>query len=351
MAVTEGHQAILVVAPRLRSYADLVLETPQPIPEVMVPFRSHKIVDGEVCIIFSKDEVDRSAIPFQYSLVLKFLRQRPSLDSIRAFIKARWGLSNQPIVSSMSKPVFVRLALEEDFVKAFARENCEINGVPYRVFHWTTEFQEDQEPIRVPVWITLPGLPPNYYHESFLRSITAPIGRFLKRDNPTRCATRTDGARICLEMDISKEPIQALWIGTPRNPQSLYQSIEFETLPAYCPKCHVQGHNSKTCKGEGKKRNVQMTEPKEKATMEQVWVIKETKGGNLVQKGESSKVEERQLNVEDFIPNDQVWEKSDADRMNGVEDRGMEAVPILEQEEADGEPGSTIQVPINPVID
>ncbi|KAF5458293.1 hypothetical protein F2P56_022329 [Juglans regia] len=308
MAAAEGHQAISVAAPRLRSFANMVLETPQHIPKVVVPFRSHKTIDGEVCVVFSKDELDRSAIPFQYSLIFKFLRRRPSLDSIRAFIRARWGLSNQLIISSMSRPqnVFVCLSLEEDFVKAFARENCEINGIPYRVFHWTTEFQKDQEPIRVPMWITLPGLPPNFYHESFLRSITAPIGRFLKRDNPTRCATRTNSARLCLVMDVTKEPIQALWIGTPRNPQSFYPTIEFETLLAYCLRCHVQGHNAKTCKWEGKKQNANLKEPKDKAKTDQAWVIKETKGLSLVQKGETSKVGERPLNDAKIIPDVQV---------------------------------------------
>lgn len=97
----------------------------------------------------------------------------------------------------------MRLTSEEDFVKPFGRENCEIDGVPYRIFHWTTEFHEDQELVHVPVWITLPSLPPKFYQESYLCNITMPIKRFLKRDNPTRCATRTDGAKVCFEMDVS----------------------------------------------------------------------------------------------------------------------------------------------------
>lgn len=107
--------------------------------------------------------------------------------------------------------------------------------------------------MRVPVWITLLGLPPNFYHESFLRSIIAPIGRFLKRDNPTRCATRIDGARVYVEMDVTKDPLKAIWIGTPLNPQSFYQEIVFKMLPAYCMRCHVQGHNARTYKWEGKR--------------------------------------------------------------------------------------------------
>lgn len=59
----------------------------------------------------------------------------------------------------------------------------------------------------VPVWVVLPGLPPNFYHESFLKNITTPLGRFLHRDNSTKCATRTDGARLCIEMDATKAPL------------------------------------------------------------------------------------------------------------------------------------------------
>ncbi|XP_042980144.1 uncharacterized protein LOC122310314 [Carya illinoinensis] len=226
MAVAEGISATTPV--RLRSFAELVQDSPQPLPEVLVPFRAPKSVDGE----------------------------RPSLDSIRSFIRARWGLTKQPIVSSMLRPhnVFIRLSTEEDFVKALTREATNINGVIYRVFKWTTEFHEDKEPVFVPVWISLPGLPPNYYHDSFLRCITAPLGRYLKRDNPTKCATRTEAARVCIEMDVSKEPLRTFWIGIPRQPNSFMQQVIYETLPAYCTMCNMQGHNEKTCKRNGRKK-------------------------------------------------------------------------------------------------
>lgn len=88
-----------------------------------------------------------SAAPFRYSLVLKFLRQRPTLDAIRLFIRNRWGLVGTMVVSSMSKNrnVFVRLTSEDDSNKAFSRETSEINGVPYRVFHWMPGYPEEEE--------------------------------------------------------------------------------------------------------------------------------------------------------------------------------------------------------------
>lgn len=149
---------------------------------------------------------------------------------------------------SKGRNVFIRMTNEEYFVKALTREGSAIDGAIYRVFRWTTEFKEVREPVHVPIWIDLPGLPPNYYQDSFLQNIVAPIGQYLKRDNPTRCATRIEGARVCVDMDVSKEPLIAIWAGMPRQPNSFTQEVTYETLPAYCINCSMQGHNSKTCK-------------------------------------------------------------------------------------------------------
>ncbi|XP_041011420.1 receptor-like protein EIX1 [Juglans microcarpa x Juglans regia] len=120
------------------TFADLVAQKPQPLPEVDVPLRSPKWVENDC----------------------------PSLDVIRSFICSHWGIVQQPMVSSMRSPqnVFVQFANEDDFLKAFARESCDIDGVHYRVFYWTTDFCDEVEPSLVPVWIFLPDLPQNYYH-------------------------------------------------------------------------------------------------------------------------------------------------------------------------------------------
>ncbi|KAF5482094.1 hypothetical protein F2P56_002688 [Juglans regia] len=227
MATMEGPPGLSGMASRQRSFADMVAHTPQSLPEVEIP-------------------IDRSAAPFKFSIVLKFLRQRPSLDAIRSFICCRWGLGSQLVVSSMQRPrsVFIQLTNEEDFIKALSKEMCDIDGTPYTAFHWHPDFHEDKESSIVPVWVVLPGLPPNYYHEDFLRNITALFGRLLRRDNATRCATHTNGARVCVEMDASKESMHGLWIGIPRRATSRFQEIVYETLPAYCGKCNMQGDNS-----------------------------------------------------------------------------------------------------------
>ncbi|XP_035551036.1 uncharacterized protein LOC109000303 [Juglans regia] len=186
-------------------------------------------------------EIEATARPFRFSIVLKFLRQRPSLGSIR-----------------MSK--------EEDFNKALSRESYEINGVCYRPFAWSPDYTEEYESPCVPVWVFLPALPPHFYHASVLKMITAPIGKFIRRDNPSTYATRTNGARICLEVDASRDPITHFWLGCLGLPHSRRQEVVYETLPAYCCNYHQQGHNSKTCRN-GKDHT-------RKGTWNQVWVKK-----------------------------------------------------------------------------
>lgn len=163
MAATEGPSGSLVSAGRTQSFADMVAQSPQPLSMVEVPFQLTKIIASEYCVIFSKEEVDQLATPFKYSMVMKFIRKRPMLDVIRYFIRSRWGLEFQPVVSAMRRlrKVFVHLQNEADFLKALLREVTNIDGVSYRGFHQTLSFGEDKEPSMIPVWIVLPGLHPN----------------------------------------------------------------------------------------------------------------------------------------------------------------------------------------------
>lgn len=96
------------------------------------------------------------------------------------------------------------MRLTNDFVAVMARGNVEIQGVPYRVFHWTPDFNEEEDSPLMPVWISLPSLPSNYLTLSMLQSIGGGLGWFLKLDNATECVMRLEAARIYVEMDVSK---------------------------------------------------------------------------------------------------------------------------------------------------
>lgn len=70
----QGPTGQRAMVPRGHSFMDLILVTPQPLPKVVVSFRAPKVVDGEVCALFPKEEIVNSAMPFRFSIFLKFLR-------------------------------------------------------------------------------------------------------------------------------------------------------------------------------------------------------------------------------------------------------------------------------------
>lgn len=72
------------------------------------------------------------------------------------------GIKAMPVVGKLCNPlnILVRLINEEDFLTVMTRGNLDVDGVPYKVFHWTPGFNKDDEPPLVLVWITLLGLPP-----------------------------------------------------------------------------------------------------------------------------------------------------------------------------------------------
>lgn len=132
-----------------------------------------------------------------------------------------------PVVGQLCNPlhILVRLINEEDFLTVMTRGNSDVDGVPYKVFHWTPGFNEDDEPPLVSIWITLLGLPPVYFQYSMLKSFGDGFGHFLECENATLYVMRPEGTRICVEMDVSAPLISHFWIDPPRIEKNHYQEV------------------------------------------------------------------------------------------------------------------------------
>lgn len=53
--------------------------------------------------------------------------------------------------------MFVCILNEDDFNKALAREVCDVDGIYFKVSHWSPKFREEVEPSVIPVWVSLLG--------------------------------------------------------------------------------------------------------------------------------------------------------------------------------------------------
>lgn len=74
-----------------------------------------------------------------------------------------------------------------------------------RVFKWKSNFRLDIESPIVPVWFSLPGLPIYVFYKHTLFSIANMIGKPLIIDQPIANLMRPSVARVCIEIDLTKD--------------------------------------------------------------------------------------------------------------------------------------------------
>lgn len=143
--------------------------------------------------------------------------------------------------------ILVRISKEDDFISVMARGNLEIHGVPFWLSHWTSDFMEEEDSPWVLVWVTLPGLPLNYFQVSMLSSIGNGFGRYLKRDNTMMCVTHPEVAQTCVEIDVSKPLRNSFWLGPLGMVVSHFQKVISDLIPLFCMCCRKQGHLESNC--------------------------------------------------------------------------------------------------------
>ncbi|XP_040996161.1 uncharacterized protein LOC121242352 [Juglans microcarpa x Juglans regia] len=197
--------------------------------------------------IISEAEMSKAVEDLRFALVLKFLRQRPSIDRVRLAIVKTRGLLEIPTVSFMDNyHVLVQMGSERDFVHGWAREGRTMDGYSFRIFCWTREFDLKAELDVAAQWVFLLGLPMHLYRKDCLQSLASRFGRYLATDQATLARSRATGARICVELNLSAELVQGFPIVVAN--KKIWQPVKYEKLGYYCEKCRRSGHTSMVCR-------------------------------------------------------------------------------------------------------
>lgn len=86
----------------------------------------------------------KTAEEFHFALVMKFIRNRPSIDKIRLNVVKTWRLNK--ISSFMDElNVLIYMKNERDFVYGWAHEGRTMEGNSFRLFKWTKDFDIKKE--------------------------------------------------------------------------------------------------------------------------------------------------------------------------------------------------------------
>ncbi|XP_075095480.1 uncharacterized protein LOC142173738 [Nicotiana tabacum] len=215
------------------NYANALNSKLIPLSRTKLIHRPPKIHKGKSAVYFTINEEVELAKDCKFTLIGKFSHGRPSIKDIRSDFTARFTLKGQVQIGHCNlKHIFMDFSLEEDYLNIYSRRKLMVLGSLMRLVTWTIDFNPEEETPLTPVWIHLPELKWHYYNWDALLRITYPLGTLLKIYKTTEIKSRSNFAKVLVEIDLSKHMRDSIWVGI-RNDEGMecggfHQPIEYE---------------------------------------------------------------------------------------------------------------------------
>ncbi|KAG5604804.1 hypothetical protein H5410_026296 [Solanum commersonii] len=184
---------------------------------------------------YEEDFLGKMSGRCKYTLVGKFINAMPKMEAIRkSFIAQTQLTGGVKIAYFNSRHIYIDLDNEADHISVSVDEATNVDST----------FKPAEETPIVPIWITLPELPWHCHYMDILTPLLSPIGKALYLDSATMQKTRGSVAKVRVQIDITKERPQHVWLGFSEKDPNLgkWQIIEYEDVPPYCIYCKHQGH-------------------------------------------------------------------------------------------------------------
>ncbi|KAL0928477.1 hypothetical protein M5K25_000361 [Dendrobium thyrsiflorum] len=193
----------------------------------------------------SEDEILALAAPFQYALVGFFSSLRPSMDAIRRFFFNLKLHADFSVMVLDQSHVLIKLSNDLDYSRIFYHRSYLVNNYFMKITKWSPLLDISIESPVIPIWISFPNLRPHLFSPRILHSLGSMFGRPLKVDSATSVGSRPSLARVLVELDITKNFADKIWLSP--NKLGYIQSVEMEVFPAFCDHCKAIGHKRGEC--------------------------------------------------------------------------------------------------------
>lgn len=205
------------------------------------------IVDGEIAIEISDSDVEKVDEMFSTIVIIKFWKDRPPLDQIYKDIVERWGVVGRFAMRLRdNRTLLVRFENASDMVMALSCDNTFIREDSFKLYRWVHCVDGDVDAGITPVWIALPQLPDRCWFPNFFKEAGNSLGTFLRVDHPTAAMARPRVARMCVEVDLSKELPKKIRLKVKG--VRIWQKVVYQNPPSYCVNCRMQGHSTVKCR-------------------------------------------------------------------------------------------------------
>ncbi|PKU71221.1 hypothetical protein MA16_Dca007217 [Dendrobium catenatum] len=194
---------------------------------------------------FSEDEFMHLAKSFEFALVGKFPLKRPALDAIRRFFFNLKLTEDFSVTLLDQSNVLIKLSNDMDYGRIFAHRSYFVYGCFMKIIKWSPTLDLSEESPVVLLWISFPSLRPHLFSSRILFGLGSVFGRPIQNDNATAVGSHPSVARILVELDISKNYPDSVWLGPKKI--GYVKKVVLEGLPNFFSHCKVVGHKKYEC--------------------------------------------------------------------------------------------------------
>ncbi|VFQ71982.1 unnamed protein product [Cuscuta campestris] len=192
-------------------------------------------------VSFSKEEVEALSNCFRFALIGRF-RRRPPIVVVKNFL-IRLGLIGGFTIGELnSNSILINFEQDEDYQRFFLRKSWTLGKDIMVVTKWSPNLRPDEDSPIVPVWVTIPNLHIHLHDQKALFCITSKLGKPLKVDSATLNFSRPKAARVCIEIDVSKNLHQKIHV------KHIDDDLFFQNVRGVSKRCerlsHLKKHRS-----------------------------------------------------------------------------------------------------------
>ncbi|KAF3780764.1 hypothetical protein EJ110_NYTH38530 [Nymphaea thermarum] len=238
--------------PQPPSWADRVAGRGSPREEDLPPLKVI-IGEGRPRIVVTEEDLLSMTKPFQWSAVCCFMgstsKVSGNISKLISGLLTQWMGRISPQISLLNKGDFlIRVTTEEELNLVLQKRVWKVSGRVLVAARWSLGQPLEINPsTTAPLWVRLPGLPPYFWNGRIFKAVAMGLqGDFLEADAPTVHMSRTNFARILLDLPIQSKlpPEVEIDLG---GGHILAQATVYEGRLRFCRMCGVNSHPPEKC--------------------------------------------------------------------------------------------------------
>ncbi|XP_039133799.1 uncharacterized protein LOC120270802 [Dioscorea cayenensis subsp. rotundata] len=177
----------------------------------------------------------------------KLFGKSPPFEQIKMSLLAKWNSIGEIYISDLPNGfLLVRYPTEKAMQQLLLDGPWSVNEIILQLSPWKPFFELSFAKLNsAAIWVQFHNLPVECWDGDVLETIASNFDNLIKVDEFTSILARSNYARVCIEIDLSKLLCRGFWIGDDF--QKVFVIVMYERLLTFCYNCGLICHGSKSC--------------------------------------------------------------------------------------------------------